>query len=86
MAAGLFEQGLEIMVFGMGTVIAFLTLLVFATRLMSLLVMRFSAPLPASLPKVGQPPSAVTGASQQSPETVAAITAAIHQYRNRPRR
>ena len=86
MAAGLFDQGLEIMVFGMGTVILFLTLLVFATRLMSMLVTRFSAPVPASNPGAEKISSAVPGASRVDPQTVAVITAAIHQYRNRPKR
>ena len=37
----LFSQGVELAVFGMGTVFLFLALLILATRLMSLLVLRF---------------------------------------------
>ncbi len=40
------EQGLELVLFGMGTVFVFLTMLVFVTGLMSTLVLKFSAPIP----------------------------------------
>ena len=42
------EQGLELVLFGMGTVFVFLTMLVFVTGLMSTLVLKFSAPIPQS--------------------------------------
>ena len=41
METHLLDQGLELMLAGMGTVFVFLTLLVFATRLMSRIVLRF---------------------------------------------
>ena len=41
------EQGLELVLFGMGTVFVFLTMLVFVTGLMSTLVLKFSAPIPS---------------------------------------
>lgn len=59
-------QGLELLLAGMGTVFVFLTLLVFATSLMSRLVLRW------------QPPPKVADASD---EEVAAIGAAIARYR-----
>ena len=40
--SGFFEQGLELMLVGMGTVFTFLTLLVFCSIAMSRLVSRFS--------------------------------------------
>lgn len=67
------------MLIGMGTVFVFLTLLVFATSLMSNLVLRFapaaSAPSPA--PSSGD-------AAGPSAEEVAAITLALQQHRRRP--
>ena len=41
MTATIFYQGVELMLYGMGTVIAFLVLLIGITRLMSWIVFRF---------------------------------------------
>ena len=72
MAADLMTQGLELMLVGMGTVFVFLTALVFATTLMSRLVLRFqpAAVQPATMDEISE-------------EEVAAITAAISQHRQR---
>ena len=64
----LLEQGLELMLAGMGTVFVFLTVLVVAMSLMSGIALRFSRSTPPS------------GASD---EEVAAITAAIALHRNK---
>ena len=56
------------MLAGMGTVFAFLTVLVFAMTLMSKLAMRFSAQ---------------TASTDVSDEEVAAISAAILRHRNK---
>lgn len=69
MEAELIEQGLELMVAGMGTVFVFLTCLVIATTGMSALVARF---LPEETVFVG-----VTA------DEVAAISAAIAEHRRR---
>lgn len=69
MQAGLLEQGLTLMLVGMGTVFVFLTLLVAATTLMSTLTARLS-PAPAA-------------ESPVSDEEVAAISAAINRHRQR---
>ena len=69
MQAGLLEQGLTLMLVGMGTVFVFLTLLVAATSLMSALTARL---LPAPVAE-----------SPVSDEEVAAISAAINRYRQR---
>ena len=66
------NQGLELMLVGMGTVFVFLTALVFATTLMSHLVMRFQPQVTES-----------TDADEISAEEVAAITAAIASHRRR---
>lgn len=71
----LMSQGLDLALYGMGTVFFFLTLLVFAT-------MAMSAMLPsADDPFMGQENDAV-----QDSRILAAITAAIHQYRKNNRR
>lgn len=78
MSATLLEQGLELMYFGMGTVIVFLSLLVVVTSMMSSLARRFEQP---------ERPAAVCshkteGASSgPTPAVVAAITAAVHEHR-----
>ena len=72
MTANLMNQGLELMLVGMGTVFVFLTALVGATTLMSHLALRF------------QPEAAPSADSDEiSAEEVAAITAAISQHRQR---
>lgn len=70
MQSELFWQGLELMLVGMGTVFAFLTILVIATGLMSRLVLRLS---PITKPE-GPPTMA----------EMAAIVAAIAAYRQAP--
>ena len=66
MSPSLLDQGLMLMLVGMGTVFVFLTLLVAGMTLLALAVRRFS-PTPAE-----------PGASD---EEIAAITAAITQHR-----
>lgn len=71
-------QGIELMLYGMGTVVLFLALLVVATTVMSRLLARYAPqpePLTAPLPH-REPPGV-----GQDPNLVAAISAAIHQYR-----
>ena len=63
----LFDQGLTLMLAGMGTVFAFLTTLVFAMTLMSKTLQRFQRELPDA------------GATD---EEIAAISAAISKHRN----
>lgn len=75
MSADLMNQGLELMLVGMGTVFVFLTALVFATTLMSRLVMRFQPQVTAS-----------AAAEEISEEEVAAISAAIISHRRRQTR
>ena len=67
------EQGLELVLFGMGTVFVFLTMLVFVTGLMSTLVLKFSAPIPRSS-------KAVTGTGSD-PTLMAAAASAVKRYR-----
>jgi oxaloacetate decarboxylase gamma subunit len=74
------EQGLELMLYGMGSVVIFLALLVVATTFMSRLVVRFfPEPVPPSRATPVQRPPRDGG---PDPRITAAITAAVHQYRN----
>ena len=74
MQGTLINQGLELMLFGMGTVIVFLSVLVLATMLMSALVQRF---LPEEVA------AAETSGKNIAVDTalLAVITAALHQHR-----
>jgi oxaloacetate decarboxylase gamma subunit len=69
MDENLLLQGLELMLVGMGTVFAFLTLLVLATGLMSSLIGRRQ-----------EPAAADAGPTE---EEIAAIAAAIDRHRRR---
>jgi oxaloacetate decarboxylase gamma subunit len=68
----LVSEGLNLALYGMGTVFVFLTLLVLATMLMSWLA------APKETVSVIAMPVDLAGASK-----MAVITAAIHQHRNR---
>ncbi len=81
MQQSLLQQGLQLMLFGMGTVFIFLVVLIACTTLMSRAVLRFAPADP--------PPSTSGNASQQGSSAqnsdrarlIAAITAAVHKYR-----
>ena len=72
------SSGVELMLIGMGIVFAFLTMLVVLVNIMSLMIQRFFPETPIT---------AVTPASAQTSHTdasvIAAISAAVHQYRNK---
>lgn len=78
MQHSLMAQGLELMLFGMGTVVVFLTLLVLVTTAMSLLVVRFPAPLAET---AAQPRPKLSGDAAADPALLAVISAAIHHHR-----
>jgi oxaloacetate decarboxylase gamma subunit len=69
----------NLMLIGMVVVFAFLGMLVWLTKLMSSTVMHYQkrTTLPTALPQDTVPPSG----GEIPQQTVAAITAAIHQYR-----
>jgi oxaloacetate decarboxylase gamma subunit len=67
METELFDQGLTLMLAGMGTVFAFLTTLVIAMTLMSNILLRFQRQTPGA---------------DATDEEVAAISAAIFKHRN----
>ncbi|MGD9859720.1 MAG: OadG family protein [Marinobacterium sp.] len=77
----LFSEGLTLMVFGMGFVFVFLTLLVFITSIMSRLIGRY---LPEPAPKVVKArPQAAGVQAGNNDELIAVLTAAVHKYRSK---
>jgi len=78
----LFSEGLTLMVFGMGFVFVFLTLLVFVTSTMSRLVNRY---LPEPAPKAvkARPQAAAGVQAGNNDELIAVLTAAVHKYRSK---
>ena len=78
MEKDLISQGLELTLFGMGTVVVFLTLLVFVTSGMSAFVAKYFPAPPA-------PPAPAAARAAVEPVTdatlLAVIAAAVHQHR-----
>lgn len=79
MAENLLQQGLELTVYGMGTVFVFLVMLIFATRGMSYLVLRFGGGDTTQLPIVAN--SVISTKNLESTQLIAVIIAAVRQYR-----
>ncbi len=75
----LLSDGLNLLVFGMGFVFVFLTLLVAVTGLMSKLVMKFE---PAPAPKAPKVRPAVSPSAANNDQLIAVMTAAVHKYRS----
>lgn len=73
----LLSSGIELMLIGMGIVYGFLALLVVSITGMSSLVQRFFPEMPSSHLVAGQ---------HDDPGIVAAITAAVQQYRKKHNR
>jgi oxaloacetate decarboxylase (Na+ extruding) subunit gamma len=78
----LLMEGVEIMFFGMGFVLAFLTLLIFTIRGMSMLITRFA---PEPLPPVSTPRPAPLASPPISADLLTAIQTAVHQHRAKQR-
>ena len=79
MTGNLLQQGLELTIYGMGTVFVFLVMLIFATRGMSRLAIRFGGSEISAAPMTAETARAVN--SLESNELIAVITAAIQQHR-----
>ncbi len=69
------SSGIELMLIGMGIVYGFLTMLVFAIGAMSSIVQRFFPEMPSSHPALVK--------QGDDPGVIAAISAAVHQYRKK---
>lgn len=89
--SNLLNDGLNLMLFGMGFVFVFLTVLVFATSLMSWLIIKYEKNV-GVLPEDGIPsPTAVIprfGPIAEPEKTndstlISVLSAAIHKYRSR---
>lgn len=76
---GLVTQGLELMIFGMGTVFVFLTMLVFVTGFMSKLVIKY-APEPEPVPAK---PARKAPAQGVDPQLLKVLSAAVKEHRAR---
>ncbi|MBA6411877.1 OadG family protein [Parahaliea sp. F7430] len=75
-------QGLELLVYGMGTVVLFLALLILTTMLMSRVIQRyFPEPQVEIVAAPAAPAQAPSAAVIDDEQLVAVITAAIHQHR-----
>jgi oxaloacetate decarboxylase gamma subunit len=79
MESTLITQGMDLMLYGMGTVFTFLTLLVGITSLMSLVVNRL-VPEEAEVVSASAPLAASQGSVE--PRIIKAIQAALDQHRS----
>ncbi len=84
MQEAIVAQGVELMLYGMGTVVLFLGLLVLATTAMSRLLSRYF-PEAAPAPVQTSPRAVVASAQGPDADVVAAISAAVHRHRSRRR-
>ena len=81
MQGDIVNQGMELMLYGMGTVVVFLTLLIAATTFMSWFLGRYF-PEP-EIPLIGAGPArAAPSQAADDARLVAVITAAIHRHRS----
>ncbi len=90
----LLNEGLTLMLFGMGFVFVFLTILVFVTALMSKIITKYektagvipdsgvSAPF-TFIPRHGPLIEQVTNEKDENTAIVSVITTAIHKFRSR---
>lgn len=74
----LLQEALTLMLTGMSVVFVFLGILIFLVQQLS----RFGAE-PAPEPVTSSTPAPAAGNNQVSPDVIAAISAAVKQYRNR---
>ena len=77
----LMSQAVELMIAGMGFVFVFLIILVFATGLMSKIILRFAPPEPATPART--PRAKPKAPTSVDPDTAEASKKAIAQYRAR---
>lgn len=93
--SSLLNEGLTLMLFGMGFVFVFLTLLVFVTSLMSKLIIRYEKNVgvipdegvPSPTTYIARHGSLITSApasnTTNDASMVSAISAAVHKFRSR---
>lgn len=86
MQGSLVDQGVELMLFGMGTVLAFLTVLVLSITLMSWILGRYfpvAEVSPGSGSSPGRSPAGVLDSPVEDANLIAVISAAIHRHRSK---
>jgi len=93
--SNLLNEGFSLMLFGVGFVFVFLTLLVIATSLMSWIITKYEKNV-GVLPEDGIPaPTAVVGphkhahahtTNTQDSSLITVLTAAIHKYRSKDKK
>jgi oxaloacetate decarboxylase gamma subunit len=79
MSENIMTQAFELLVVGMGFVFAFLTILVFATMLMSKVTTRFA---PEAPPAPVKAPASPAKPAMDDATLMAVITAAVNKYRS----
>lgn len=82
MTEDIVARGMELMLYGMGTVLLFLALLIVATVVMSACVQRFFPEVVAVSPPVAD---ATRDHRVEDPQVVAVISAAVQRYRSQRR-
>jgi oxaloacetate decarboxylase gamma subunit len=86
MQGSIVNQGVELMLFGMGTVMVFLTVLVLSITFMSWILKRYF-PVVETLSESGlsakPSPVGVSGTATEDAKLVAVISAAIHRHRSK---
>ena len=82
MQGDIVAQGIELMLYGMGTVVLFLVLLIVATSAMSAVISRYFAE-PEHESAAGAALQKLRGQTSpaEDPNLIAVISAAIHQHR-----
>jgi oxaloacetate decarboxylase gamma subunit len=80
MQGDIVHQGLELMLYGMGTVVVFLTLLIATVSLMSWFLSRFFPD--AEVPVAGVRPGPTSLAVPADVPLAAVIAAAVHRHRS----
>ena len=80
--ASLFQQGIDLMLFGMGFVFVFLTVLVFSTALMSRLVTVYEVKYPQADPATNATTRPATTINNDK-QLLAVLSAAVHKFRSR---
>ena len=86
MQGSIVTQGVELMLFGMGTVLVFLTVLVLAIALMSWVLQRYFPVLevaPDANRRKGTATAPATAFAAGDETLVAVISAALHQHRSK---
>ena len=81
MESSIIDRGLDLMLFGMGTVFIFLTVLIFATTAMSAVITRW---FPDKVVEAAAPRKRASSPSMViAPATLSILQAAVDKHRNR---